>query len=399
MDEKALIAEVGKETANQIKAAIEAAKAGDAEKMTALEAKLMGSLGADSPHVKAMQAQLDKIMTDAQKALADKQELKNLSKHLSEIGNSQEFKSLRSNGVKLVKEIPIDFGMKASTILNSSMTNVLPKPTWIPGVYRAPDQAPFISQLCPVIPTTSDTIYYVNRLTRTNGAAAQTEGQALGQSDLNWTQASATVSDIGSFMKVSDNALGDNDFVMGEINAELPWMVLNAQDAAILALVISGATAFSAAGKPYLANVTAANYFDVLRAAINQARAANFSPDAVLVNNDDYAMMEMAKTTEGAYIYPPWFSSTGLSVSGVRLVPNNTITSGTYVVCTMSRTPLAMRQNLTVEFGYDADDFSKRLLTVRAYVRSAYVFSTQMAGGFIKGTFETDKGVINFTQA
>lgn len=383
---KSISDQLGTKTANEIKSAIDAARAGDAEKMTAMEAKLLNELGADSPHIKAMQTQLDKITTDQQKAMIEKQEIKAIQDHLIEVGRSEEFKSIRSNGKKLIKEIPINF--KASTILNSSMTNVLPKPSWIPGVFRAPDQAPFISQLCPVVPTNSDIVYYVNRLSRTNGAAAQTEGLALGQSDLNWTQASANVSDIGSFMKVSDNALGDNDFVMGEINAELPWMVLNAQDAAILALIDSGSTAFSATGKPWLNGVRTPNRFDVLRAAIGQARGNNFRPDAVLINEDDYGMMEMEKNLDGSYVIPQFYSAAGIRVSNVPVIPSTTVTSGSFFVCTLARTPLAMRQNLIVEFGYDADDFSKRLITVRAYVRSAYVFSTQMAGGFIDGTFD-----------
>jgi len=394
MDEKLLMDEIGKKTADQIKAAIDAAKAGDQEQATALEAKLVNQLGADSDHVKAMQTQLDQISTNIQKQMVENVKIKTIKSALLDIGRTNEFKSIRTNRT-FQKEIPLDLEEKVVTVMNSGMTGHIPKPMWLPGVFRAPDQAPFLSQLCPIVPTASNTVWYINRTTRTNGAAAQTEGSALGQSDVLYTQASATVVDTGSFLKVSDNAIEDNaDFLMGEINAELPWMVLDAQDAAILALIVSGATAFSAAAKPYLSAVVNANYYDVLRAAINQARAQNFQPDTILVHNDDYAMMEMSKTATGEYTIPNWASLNGLSVSGVRVVPNNQITTGTYVVCTLGRTPLAMRQNLVLEFGYDHDDFSKRLLTARAYVRSAYIFSTQMALGFIKGTFADDAATL-----
>lgn len=394
MDEKSLIEEVGKKTADQIKQALDAAKSGDQERATALEAKLLNQLGPDSEHMKAMQTQLDTIATDLKKQANAQEQVKSIGNFLTEVGRTAEFKNLRSSGGKFVKELPIDFGMKS--VLNSAMTGVLPKPSWIPGVFRAPDQQPFISQLVPVVPTNSDVVYYVNRVSRTNNTAAQTEGSALGENSYNWGQASASVSDIGNFTKVSDQALADNaDWIMAELAAEIPWAVLNAQDAAILTAILAGDTAFSAAGKPYLSNVVDANEFDVLRAAINQARAANFAPDAVLVNNDDYAMMEMVKDLQGQYVVPQFYSSAGLRVSNVPIIPNNTITSGTYEVCSFSRSRLAMRQNLVMEFGYDAADFSTRMITVRAYVRSAFILSTQMAGGFIGGTFATDKATIN----
>ena len=381
-----LFSQIGKKNADHVNELFSAARKEDSEKLTVMEAKLLNDLGPDSEHMKAIQSQLDKIQTDLKVSANKEQRMKTFREHLSEMTKTEGFQQLRKNR-GYTHEIPIDFSERKSAgpILNSGLGGALPAPTWLPGVVRTPDQPPFISELCPVVPTESDTVYYVYRSGRTDGAAAQTEGQALGQSDLTYTQTSATVADYGSFIKISDNALSDNSFISGQISSELPWLVMNEVDSAILTAAIAGATAFSVSGKTYDSSVPSANNYDVLRAAVNQARAAHYQPDAILVHYDDFASMEMSKSVDGIYTLPPFYQN--MVISGVRVIPNATVTTGDFLVGTFARTPLAMRQNLVIEFGYDDDDFSKRMVTVRAYIRAAYVMSTQYSGGFIKGDF------------
>jgi HK97 family phage major capsid protein len=401
MEEKdltALAAELGKKNADIMKAMFDAARQDDQKTLVDMQAKLLNDLGADSPHIKAMQTQLDEISTDL-KTARDRKEYKNTIRDIA-IKNDIAGKMRNYLDTKMGSsiEIPLDLGVKIAV---ANMTNALnfsgglPKPTWIPGVSKAPDEMPFLSQLIPTIATTSNTVYYINRTARNTGAAAVTPGNALPQTDYTWAGASAAVVDYGAYTKIHQNALDDNDFVAGQLDAELPWDVLHAFDAAILTAILSGATAFAVGTKPYASGVVDANYFDVLRAAINQARAQNYAPDLVLVNTDDYAMMEMTKTSQGVYVVPQFISANGLSVSGVRIVPNNTITSGTYCVCTLNRTYLAMRQSMVMEWGLDSTDFTLRMVTVRAYLRGVYIKSTTANLGFITGTFATDAANMN----
>ncbi len=395
---KALAIELGKKNADSMKAMFDAAKADDQKTLVDMQAKLLNDLGADSPHIKAMQTQLDKISTDLKTQQNRELVTKTFRDVVRDADVVEKCKSLIETKVGFRVEVPLDFGKKIAV---ANMTNALnfsgglPKPTWIPGVSKAPDEVPFLSQLIPTISTTSNTVYYINRTARNLGAAVTTPGSALGQSDYTWAGASASVLDYGAYVKIHQNALDDNDFVAGQLDAELPWNVLTVFDTAILAAILSGATAFAVGTKPYAAAVVDANYFDVLRAAINQARAQNYWPDLVLVNTDDYAMMEMTKTSQGIYVVPQFISANGLMVSGVKIVPNNLITSGTYAVCTLSRTYLAMRQNLVMEWGLDDDDFTKRFVTVRAYLRGVYIKSTTANLGFITGTFATDAANMN----
>lgn len=397
-DLKALATELGKKNADSMKAMFDAAKLDDQKATTELQAKLMNELGAESPHIIAMQKQLDVISTD----IKTRQNRDIITKSFRDIVRDADVvsktKELFANRVGFSVEVPLDFSKKIAV---ANMTNALnfsgglPKPTWIPGVSKTPDEIPFLSQLIPTIATTSNTVYYINRTARNAGATVVTPGNALPQSDYTWAGASASVLDYGTYVKIHQNALDDNDFVAGQLDAEMPWNVLTVFDTAILAAILSGATAFAVGTKPYAGAVVDANYFDVLRAAINQARSQNYMPDLVLVNTDDYAMMEMTKTSQGVYVVPQFISANGLSVSGVRIVPNNLITRGTYCVCTLNRTYLAMRQNLVMEWGLDDTDFTLRMVTVRAYLRGVYIKSTTANLGFITGTFATDAAAMN----
>ncbi|TRZ53856.1 phage major capsid protein [bacterium] len=395
---KALALDLGKKNADSMKAMFEAAKLDDQKAATELQAKLLNELGADSPHIKAMQSQLDVISTDIKTRQTHDQVTKSFRDVIRDADVVAKTKELFNSKIGFTVEVPLNLNLKIAV---ANMTNALnfsgglPKPTWIPGLSKAPDEIPFLSQLIPTIATTSNTVYYINRTARNIGAAAVTPGNALPQVDYTWAGASAAVVDYGAYAKIHQNALDDNDFVAGQLDAEIPMDVLTAFDTAILTAILSGATAFAVGTKPYAAAVVDANYFDVLRAAINQARGNNYWPDLVLVNTDDYAMMEMTKTSQGIYVVPQFISANGLMVSGVKIVPNNLITSGTYAVCTLGRTYLAMRQNLVMEWGLDSTDFTLRMVTVRAYLRGVYIKSTTANLGFITGTFATDRAAMN----
>jgi len=392
-----LATDLGNKNATHVKELFDAARQEDAEKATAMEAKLMNILGPESEHMKAVQTQLDQIATDIKKAASQEVQFKTLNEHIALACKDEAFQNIRKNRGSYQIEVPMDLelgmGQKA-TMLNSGQVNAIPKPTWIPGVSKTPDQQPFVADLCPIVPTTSNTVYYVDRTARTAAAAAVTEGDALPQDDMTYTQQSAAIVDYGAHIKISDNMLTDNDWVAGEINAELPWDVMDTLDGAIVTAALAAATTYSVSGKPYDSTVIEANEYDALRTAINQARVANYRPDTCLVNHDDYTMMELAKATDGIYAIPPFFSSQGLRVSNVPIIPSNSITSGTFLVASFNRSKLAMRQNMILEFGYDADDFTKRLITVRAYIRAKWILSAQHAGGFITTTFATAKAAL-----
>jgi len=393
---KALASEIGVKNAANMKNMFDAARAEDEKTAVELQAKLMNELGAESPHIKAMQTQLDAISTAQKTARAENVAIKSFRQSLADQEVAKKLADLRATGSatsKLTLEVPLNLKVANMTNTNN-LSSGLPKYDWIPGVSKTQDEAPFLSNLIQKFATTSNTIYYINRTARTTAAAAVTPGNALPQTDYTYAGATAAVLDYGAYTKIHQNMLDDNDFVAGQLDAELPWDVMHVFDAAIMTGILSGATAF-AAPAAYANKIVEANNYDVIRAAINQARRNNCYPDAVFVHTDDYAMMEMTKTSTGEYVTPLFFQAQGIRISNVPVYPNNTITSGTYVVCSLNRTYLAMRQNLVMEFGLDDTDFTLRMVTARAYVRGVYVKSTQAALGFVSSTFDDAKTALN----
>jgi HK97 family phage major capsid protein len=410
MDEKQIqliVDQVTQKTADKVKALSEAEQENRKKEFDGLKNDVMDSLkkelGPESDHVKAMQQQLDDISTKMKKG-ENREEEKSTALQIGEMMKTDEYKNFAEgrSGGRFVKEIPLD-RKAAGTMLNSGQSGVFPRPTWVPGVQKDEDLPVFVSSLLNIGTTTSNTVYYTERTARTDGAASRAEGAAMGQSDMTYTQRSTSVVDIGSFITISRQMLTDTEWMNNELNTELRGLVLRELDNELLLGAGSGtdlngiinrSTAFAAGN--FAASVPNAGYFDVLRVAINQARRNNYMPTHVLVHSDDYTMMELNKTSDGQYDYPPFYAASGLQVSGVKIVANNLITAGTYVVCTMPRARLYMRENLMVEAWYEhSDNATKGLVTFTATVRAAFYIAAEHANGFITGTFAAGIAAIN----
>lgn len=405
MDEKELnqlLDQTTKAVSDKIKSAIEAAKEDNQKEVTSLKTDLLNELGPDSPHVKAMQEQLDQISLD-NKDRKSEMEGKTFSDHVSDFAKSDDFKNIASETKQGKAIYRIPFQAKVATMLNSGQSGAIPFPTLDPGVSKTSDIPVFLFPMCNIGGTISDTIYYVDRSARTAGAAVAAEGVALGQSDMTYTQRSVSVFDVGTFITISKQMVQDNDFVQSEINGELTPMVLRKLDYDILNGtgttefdgIVNRGTTVSVAGLTFAGGIPNANNFDVLRVAVALCRKNNQQPDAILVSVDDYAMMELSKDGSGAYTIPPFYGP-GIMISGVRVLPNTLITTGTFVVCDMNKAKLRMRQDMLVEAWYQhSDNATKRLLTITAYLRAAFYISAEHTTAFQKGSFDTVRLAIN----
>ena len=83
-------------------------------------------------------------------------------------------------------------------------------------------------------------------------------------------------------------------------------------------------------------------------------------------------------------------SAAGLTVDGVRIIKSTLVTRGSYIIGDFSKALLVQREGLSIEFGYDGDDFTKNLRTVRAEWRGALVVEHPDRTAFVQGVFATD---------
>nr|BDD47711.1 hypothetical protein 13 [bacterium] len=400
---KKLIDELADSQKAALQTALEEAKAGNKEVVDQAVESLKTELGPESEHIKAIQTQLDQIETDLKKR-DQKVEMEDPNTGIKKMLESDEYKEFAANPKvgRIVKNMPL--GIKsAGTMLNSgNLSGTLPRPTWVPGVSKTADIPVFVSSLMRVIPCSSNAVYYVDRTARTAGAGSSAEGDALGQSDMTYTQRSVTVERIGTFITISKIMLSDNDFMQSELNEELRGLVLRELDRQIVLSsgtsnelngILNRAASFSSTSRPWDAAVQDANYYDVLWYAIAQSRRSNFNPTHILVHSDDYHFLKGAKTADGLPLFPQYEGV--LQIGGVQLVPNTLITAGQYVVCDMSKAKLCMRDEIEIAGWMEhSDNATKGLVTFTAELRAAFYFSAEHQNAFIKGTFSTDQAAI-----
>jgi HK97 family phage major capsid protein len=303
-----------------------------------------------------MQKQLDDIATEQKNAKMQKQNAEvvtfaqDLKKQITaEIKN---IKGLTDSHVAEVK-------MQVKTFLETADASVttgslIPWPQLDPQRYKAPDRMPFMIDIVSRGISNSLSIYWVERKTRTDNSEWVDEGVSpASQSVLGYETKSQAMQNLSSFLKVSNNALDDIDWLMSEIQTELVTLHMLKLDAALLTGTVAAngfdgvqtvATAFSAGGDTLPSGV-APNKYDALMYAINQVKEANFSANYIVLHPSDVRDMKLERDDQGAYMLPQYMQ-TDPAVDGVRIISNTGQTAGTYLVGDFTRAKYWTRKAL-----------------------------------------------------
>jgi HK97 family phage major capsid protein len=237
------------------------------------------------------------------------------------------------------------------------------------------------------------------------GAAGQTaEAAAKNQIDFDLLVGSQKVEKTTAFIKVTDEMLEDIDFIESEINNELTNELLRAVETQAysgngtspqLNGVRTVASTF-AAGSFALA-IDNANEVDVLVVAANQIAIANQSnPNAIFMHPTDVTRLKVTKLSSSDKRYVERLMMVGgtLSMDGIPIIPTTLVTAGQYLIGDFSKALLFEKGGLSIEMGYDADDFTKNFRTIRAEWRGAVVVKNNDRTAFVKGVFATDKAAL-----
>jgi len=81
-------------------------------------------------------------------------------------------------------------------------------------------------------------------------------------------------------------------------------------------------------------------------------------------------------------------------MDGVQIIPTTLVTAGTYLVGDFSKASVLYKQGVTIEIGYNADNFVKNFKTIRAELRAVCAVENNDRTAFVKGTFATDKAAL-----
>lgn len=258
-----------------------------------------------------------------------------------------------------------------NTVLGETGTTTYPmqRPGVVPG-----DFAPLtIRDLLPTIQVNTDSVRSMRELDWTNNAAEVEQGTKKPESDITFEQYNVPIETVAHWIKVSNQLLADAPAIASYIDTRLRDGLNQRIDEQLL---VGNGTAPNLSGLTNAGNFTAytPNEGDNLAEAINKAKYQLWStgnmPDTVIVNPADWSVLELLKTTDGAYLYGPPGTMANTSPFGVNVVMSNHMPEGSFMVGSVrGSATLFQRESATVEMGFVNEDFINNLATIRCEQR------------------------------
>ena len=309
-----------------------------------------------------------------------------------------------SSGMNNVK---IELKAAGDMSFTDNVTGQVPQAYRIPGFNDLPQRETRLLDLPVKATLESNLIDWVYEANEDGTAGPTGEGQLKNQIDFDLLVDSEKVQKITAFITITDELLDDPSQMESKIRTKLTEKLLQAVEEGyysgngttnlngirnIASAFDPGTFATGAANE-----VENANIVDVIVVAKNQIQLANQSmPTAIIMSPTDVAVMKTVKvsTTDRRYVERVLVSGNSLSIDGTPVVVSNLVAPGEYVVGDFNLSTLWTRQALTIEIGYNADNFVKNFKTIRAEWRGAAVVETNDRGAFVAGDFATDTEAI-----
>ena len=304
---------------------------------------------------------------------------------------AEDLKAMKDNSSGSVR---IAFKAAGTMALSTNVTGQIPQAERETGITRIVRRNPFILELVNVGSIMSNVWEWVEQKNADGGAAMTAEGAAKSQADFDLVLASATVKKVTAYIKVTKEMLDDVALMRSEIDQELTELINLKIDEQLLSGagsgnnltgIITNATAWAAGA--FALSIPTPTKWDVLRTAINQVRVNLFEPTYIVMHPTDVTSMELSKDSTGQYIMPPFAAVDGSIVSGIRVVANTGVTIDKFLVGDFNKAGVRFREGLTINVGYENDDFTKNLVTILAEARLVQRVKSNHYGAFVYGDF------------
>jgi HK97 family phage major capsid protein len=251
----------------------------------------------------------------------------------------------------------------------------------------------------PVIPLDgTNAVEYVRELWTVPKADYQVnEGDRKNQTGVTYTDYTANVRTIATFVKVSRQMAQDVPFIMATIQQKLSLFCLLKEDLEILYGdntaghlwgIMPQATKEATFWTPPGTGNTY-NSLDELNIAETHIENQFYFPNAIILNPTDEAKLEMMKTSFGSYVLNDRSPREDglLRVWGLPVVTTPNMNVGDFLVGAFpGQCALFDRETVTVEIAFqNEDDFVRNLVTIRAEERVAFAVFVPQA--FVCGPF------------
>jgi HK97 family phage major capsid protein len=372
-----------------------------------INAKMQGVASAEE--IKGIKETLDTL-----KSNSDNTEIKSAVagleaqiKQLKEQGTKNEEKSY-SLGETIVKTLSekLDafkaegrtISLETKTTINADYSGTQALTTLEPGVSRIARKPILLQTIVNVANVTSKYIKYISQ-TLVSSVGMIAEGGAKTLGNVQYEEVSVEVKKIAGIIKVSKEMLEDLAFMQNEINTDLMASVREKLEEQLLTGdgtgnnmtgILELATTFDAG--TFAGTIVDANVSDVIRVAAAQVEEGNFFPTHVVLRPADLAKIQLTKTSTGEYTYPIFLTDplTGTqSIYNLIVVSSNFMPDDTLLVADMTKSNLRVRENMNITVGYNADDFSKNMVSIICEARAAHYIKDNDVRAFVTADIST----------
>jgi len=239
-----------------------------------------------------------------------------------------------------------------------------------------PNRRLVVADVIPSDPTTLQVVKWMENTTFTNAAASVSEGGAKPESALLWTERSATVEKIATFIPVTEEQVDDVPAMMGIINRDIVLMLGLEEE---VLLLTGNGTSPQMRGFLNAANLqTQAKGGDDRQDAIYKAftlvRYTGFAePSAVIMHPTDWQNIRLLRTTDGLYIFGTPQEAGSENLFGKTVVVTPAITQGTALTGDFTMySHISRRMGIRIDVANQHSTyFTSNLLVVRGEMRES----------------------------
>lgn len=309
---------------------------------------------------------------------------------------SENMKSMLSGNGKSCR-IDLPSGMlaanKAAIVTDGQ---VLSPAMRVQGIVKNPMRMKRVRDLLPVGQTGNNMVEFTRELTFTNNAGPQYASPAFEnvtkpESGITFELVEAPVRTLAHWVPVSKQALADSAQLGSYINVRLMEGLMIVEDQQLL---IGDGTGGNLKGILAAGNYVAApggvsgdNSLDRILRTFAALAVDEMLPDGVLVHPNDWAELQLIKTTDGEYLLGSPGAATAPNIWGVPVIASTAITEGTFCVGSFALGAQVWdREQASVQISMeDRDNFVKNMATVLVEERLALAVYRPKA--FRKGAF------------
>lgn len=264
-----------------------------------------------------------------------------------------------------------------------------------PSVERIDDFDVFLNSGVTLVPLTGNatSVPYIDEVTEGDAAVQNPEGNTKAEIDVKYVERVANTKTYAGFTGVSDQMLEDIVMLQMWIFAVLRRKLQVAYNNAFfngsgLLGSMNGVknlgTAFDATGL-LLGAGAAVGIYEVINAAITQARVNNFNVTRVWMNPIDYYKMLSERSDQGRVNTVVEMQVINGYIGTARIQLTNYVAAGTLILAEAALIKTIYRANKfgMPEIGLNGDDFVNNMQTIRAHARLENVLSENDKGGVI----------------